>query len=160
MAAALITPINTEHFSAQLPGKWRAHPIEKSGVVEMGSYEQQDGPGFLTTSVMAFRADAAQDREARRAALQNIVNLRRKAIVELSHGDATFGPDEVDENRWGYPSISSSYVDRRSGIVGRFCALLTAKKIIGFMYYEHSTVLETAVRDRAELILKQVRVVP
>jgi len=109
---------------------------------------------------MTFRADAANDPEARRAGLQNIVSLRRKAIVELSHGEATFGPDEVDENRRGCPSISFSYVDRHSGIVGRFCALLTAKKILGFMYYEHSPTLETAVRDRAELILKQVRVFP
>jgi len=161
LAAALTTTIKTDHFSVELPGKWRAHPTEKSDFVELGSYEQQDGPGFLTTSAMTFRTDTAKDPETRRRALLEIVALRRKALLDASSGDVSLGPDEVAEDRLGHRSMSLSYVDRRNGMVGRFSALLAGNKVLTFMYYEQaSPAAQAAVENRARLVLNRCRITP
>ena len=145
LAASLTTAIKSDHFVAELPGKWLAHPVEKSDYVEMGSYEQEDGPGFLTTSIMVFRGDAPQDDATRLGVLREIVEIRRRALLNAAGGDATVSANEVNENRSGRPSISLSYVDRRNGMVGCVRALLAPTKILTFMYYEAA--LPAAIRQ-------------
>jgi hypothetical protein len=90
LAASVVTPIETEHYTAELPGRWLAHPPEKAGLAEIASYEQQGGPGFLTTSAMVFRGDAPKDAAQRLAALREIVDLRKKALPDLAGGGVLF----------------------------------------------------------------------
>ncbi|SRR5581483_2514964 len=154
--SGLRTRMKTDHFAIDLPGKWHADTAEKSEVSEFWSYQQDDGPGALTVSLMTLRPKAAADPRHRHDALAGIVQARKQGLHQMAGDSLKLSPDEVADGRGGARSISLSYVDLRNGVIGRYSALLSGERIVTGMYYEQAApAAETLVRERAEIILRQ-----
>jgi hypothetical protein len=152
----MTTPIRTEHFALELPGKWHGDTTEKNELSQFWSYQQDDGPGFLTISAMTLQPEAAADQGRRRDALAGIVQTRKRALLQMAGQSLKTGPEQVAENGKGSRSISLSYVDSQNGIIGRFSAQLSGNVLLTGMYYEEAApTSEPLVQQRAEAVLRQ-----